>query len=288
MKKIYLIMPAIALISLSCTGDKPLSQLEATDEEAIYNVVMVDYGRLAHLEILPTTLPDTLEFMANPDSLHPLGWHNVTDINESFDVNISDQLVQSPYGLVYQGVANYTKTWTGTFEILRYNGEADSLERYTKDFTLRGTRTAICQKWGITSQRRGWHLTSIGDARYESPGHSYPFLDHLYFHADSNPESVFVFGIRATEDLIEFESGEELTIRFEYHDPHDLLLLFIPANNYGYQLAEPQPRAGGGFEVVFSLPQVTRIYGQIRILVVNAGQYESDYKAIGFSYNYRI
>lgn len=288
MKRAFLIIPALIAAMLACTGDKPLSRYEATDEEAIYNVVMIDYSRLAQLEILPGGPPDTLEFIANPDSLHPLGWHIVTDVDETFDVTISDQPVQSPYGLAYQGVANYTKIWTGTFEIMRYNAGADSLERYSKEFTLRGTRTAICLKLGITSQRRGWHLTSIGDARYESPGRSYPFLDNLHYQAGSGPEEIFAYGIRATEDLIDFEPGEQFTIRFELHDPHDLLLLYIPANNTDYQLAEPQPRAGGGYEVVFNLPQVTRIYGQFRFLVVNAGQSEADYAAIGFSYNYRI
>jgi len=288
MKKLLLTIFMTLPVIVGCVGDKPLSQLEATDEEAIYNVVMLDYSRLAQLEILPANLPDTLAFIANPDSVHPVGWHKVAEINETFDVTISDQPVQSPYGLVYQGTANFTRTWTGAFEILRYNGQADSLERYSKDFALRGTRTAICLKLGITSQRRGWHLTSIGDARFESPGQSYPFLDDLYFHAHSNPDSVFAFGMHATEDLLEFESGEELTINFNYHDQHDLVLLYIPVNNYSYQLAEPQPRDGGGFEVVFDLPQVTRIYGQFKFLVVNAGQYGANYKAIGFSYNYRI
>lgn len=200
---------AVALL-LACVGDKPLSPNEATDEEAIFNVLMIDNGRISELAILPASIPDTLAFIANPDSEQPLYWHVVDSTLDDFRVLFSDQPVQSPVGLVNQANVNMTKTWQGTFNILRYNDEADSLERYSKEFTLTGTRSAVCQQWGQTSQRRGWLLTAIGHARFVSPGSGYTFLNNLAYDSDSNDESIFHTGTMALEDIIRFDAEEEL------------------------------------------------------------------------------
>ena len=144
----------VFLIFLSCVGDKPLAQYEATDEEAIYNVVTIDNGRLSEFRVFSPDIPDTLGFMEMPESDQALHWHVVDSTDEDFRVTISSQPVQSPVGLVEQGSVTLTKIWMGTFNTLRYNEDGDSLERYIQAFELTGTRNGICQKWGQTSFRR--------------------------------------------------------------------------------------------------------------------------------------
>ncbi len=118
-------MMAVALL-MACVGDKPLSQYEATNEEAIFNVVMIDNGRLSELVILPTSIPDTLEFIANPDPDQPLYWHVVDSTTDVFRVLFSDQPVQSPIGLVNQANVNMIKTRHGVFNrvVIYTKGEA--------------------------------------------------------------------------------------------------------------------------------------------------------------------
>jgi len=287
--KFTLSIPLIAVALLSaCIGDKPLSPYEATDEEAIFNVVMIDNGRLSELVILPASMPDTLAFIANPDSGQPLYWHVVDSTIDDFRVLFSDQPVQSPVGLVNQANVNITKTWQGTFNILNYNYEADSLERYSKEFKLTGTRSAVCQQWGQTSQRRGWLLTAIGHARFVSPGSGYPFLSNLTYDSDSNDDTIFHTGTMDLEDIIRFDAGEEVTLNFSLEDDSDPALIYVPVNNYGYELAVPTPDGSGGYRVIFVMPSISRIYGQFRFLVINAGNFSGNYAASGYSFNYRV
>lgn len=273
----------------NCVGDKPVSSFEATDEEAIFNVMLIDNNRISSLEILPTDEPDTLGFMESPDTLHPLYWHNVVETEEDFEVIILDHLVETDIGMVYQANVTYMQTWTGTFETLKYNIAADSLERYSKEFTLEGTREAVCQQWGLSNnQRRGWILISIGDAQFISSGADYHFLSELYFDSHPDYDSVFSFNIQPPGDFIEFNPGEELTIRFDFNDDSDLLLMFLPADDSDYQLAEPVSHPDSGYQVVFNMPSQSDLYGQLKFLVVNAGLIDDDYKAFGYSFNYHI
>jgi len=280
-------MMAVALL-MGCVGDKPLSQYEATDEEAIFNVVMIDNGRISELEILPSSMPDTLEFIANPDPDQPLYWHVVDSTIDEFRVLFSDQPVQSPVGLVNQANVNMIKTRRGVFNILRYNDSADSLERYSKEFELTGTKSSICQQWGQTSQRRGWLLTAIGHARFVTPGNDQAFLDNLSYDSDSNNDTIFQTGTRNIEDILRFDAEEEVTLSFRVDDETDLVFIYVPVNNFSYSLAVPVPDGSGGYQVPFIIPSLSRIYGQFRFLVINAGNISSDYAASGYSFNYRV
>jgi len=280
-------MMAVAL-SMACIGDKPLSQYEATDEEAIFNVVMIDNGRLSELAILPASIPDTLSFIANPDPDQPLYWHVIDSTIDDFRVIFSDQPVQSPIGLVNQANVNMTRTWQGVFNILRYNNGADSLERYAKEFELAATRSAICQQWGQTSQRRGWLLTAIGHARYVTPGHDQAFLIDLTYDSASNDAFVFQTGIQSLEDITRFDAEEEVTLNFRVNSESDLVYIYVPVNNFSYTLAVPVPDGSGGYQVSLVIPSISRIYGQLRFLVINAGYVSIDYAASGYSFNYRV
>ena len=273
----------IAIFATGCVGDKPLSEIEATDEEAIYNVIQIDNYRLSTLDLITS---DTVEFIINQDTLSTLCWHSVEETDEDFSIDISDHKVDSPVGPVYSASVEYSKTFVGTFETLRYNAEIDSMERFPKEFVLTGTRSAVCQQWGISNQvRRGWILISISDARFSTPGGGYHFLDSLCYVSSTDSMGVFSYGIRNLEDLVHFETGEEVTIHYRLIDDEDFLFVFVPVNDYAYQLAVPQPDSSGGFKVVFDMP-ARRIYGQLRFLVINAKAILSDYRASGYSYNY--
>ncbi|MCP4580353.1 MAG: hypothetical protein GY839_01950 [candidate division Zixibacteria bacterium] len=272
------------LILMACTGDKPLSQYEASDEEAIFNVITIDNIRLSELAIFPSDVPDTLEFIQNPDAENPLYWHTVDSTDEQLRVLISNQPVDSPVGLVEQASGTLTKTWLGVFNSLRYNDDADSLERYAREFELAGTRSSICQKWGQSSHRRGWILTSIGSARFTSPGGGQSFLNNLVYQSESNSDSVFHEGVVDTDDILRFDSEEEVTIRYDLNNDSDLLFMLIPVGNYSYELASPVPAPAGGYQVTVAMPSTRRLYGQLRFLVINDG----DYQAVGYSYNYRV
>jgi len=279
-----LIMAILSILFCSC--DKPLSPMEATDNEAIYNVVLIDYYRVGDLEIIPSDIPDTTEYIENPDPVNPIYWHKIEQTEEDLDIIISDQPVETEVGSFYQAEVTYTKTWSGNFNIIRYNNNADSLERFSKEFVLTGIREAVCLKMGLTNHRRGWCLTSIGDAEFTSLTPEPRFLDYLYYFSGSSSDSVFDFGSRSLNDLIVFNTGEEVTIRFDLISDLDELIMHVPVDNYNYQSAEFQPEPSGGYKTIFNMPSVS-LYGQLKFLVINAGDVSEDYLARGFSYNYK-
>jgi hypothetical protein len=280
------ILIAVLAFLFACNSENPISELEATDEEAIFNVVIIDNARLSDMQAFPTDIPDTMEFMANPDPLAPLYWHAVDTVSERFQVSISDLPVESPVGLVYEASVLYTKTWEGTFNILAYNSFADSLERYTKDFVLNGSRSARCQRWGVTNQRRGWLLTKISDAHFAAGAKE--FLRHLYYHSESNDDSVFNAALKSLDSIPRFNAEETVSITFEIPETTDQTYIFVPVNNFSYELATPESAPGGGYQVTVTMPSISRMYGQFRFLVVNAGQFGQPYAAAGYSFNYRI
>jgi len=287
MRKIIWIFLALAGLLLSCDEDSnPIDSVEATDEEAIFNVIMLDHPRLSVLDILSTDIPDTLTFTETPDAANPLYWHVVDTTYESITITISNTQVDSPVGLVYQSYAHYTETYEGTFEILAYNSSADSLERYSKEFSLAGSRNVYCQKWGTSSQRRGWVLTSISGASFTAGG-GYNFPDDLYYHCQSNDDSAFVISTQETDDIVRFDAEEQLTLTYNDISSTDLVYIFVPDENYSYILATPE-LVDGSYQVQITMPSVSRLWGQLRFLVINAGQYSQNYKATGHSYNYRI
>jgi len=67
----------VILSIMFCSCDEPLSQLEATDNEAIYNVILVDNYRVGDLEIIPSDIPDTTSYIENPDTANILYWHKI-------------------------------------------------------------------------------------------------------------------------------------------------------------------------------------------------------------------
>jgi hypothetical protein len=172
--------------------------------------------------------------------------------------------------------------------ILKYNNAADSLERYERAFSLTGTREAVCLKMGSTSRRRGWVLTSIGDAIFRSSPGAPAFFDYLYYHAGSKPDSVFEFGSRSLNDLVSFNHGEELRLQFDYPDTSYRPIIFVPYNTYYYRRETAEADSSGGYKVVFNLPTVINLYGQLKFLLVNIDAASESYEAAGYSYNYRV
>jgi hypothetical protein len=272
---------------IACNDKNPVSRIEATNQEAIYNVLFNDYPRLTTLDFLTSFVPDTQAFVANPDSGRPLYWHEIEDIHDTLAISIGENPVPSPVGLVYQAGVSYSIRYTGKFHTMRFNVLADSIERYYKTFTLYGSRIATCQQWGLPNQpRRGWLLTQIGDARFYSG--DYHYLNGLNYSTTNHPTSTaFVYSSHDPTLLESFNTGEEMTVNFGLITPSDLLLMYIPLNDYGYQLAVPQLDTATTYNVTFNLPS-RKIYGQLRFLVTNAGDVNGLYKASGYSYNYQI
>jgi len=285
MKKLSLLIIGLFALLIACSGDTPYSQYEATDNEAIYNVLLVDNLRLADLVIMPD-IADTQAFIANPDSAHPIYWHDVDSTSEDLQITYAGQ-VQSPVGMVDQANVVFTRTWLGSFIKLSYDPQGDSLVRQSVGFQLSGIRSAICQRWGSTSQRRGWLLISISDARY-SAGGSQNFLDKLVFHSESNDDSLFHHGLVTIDDMLRFDAEEEVGFNLELDNQSDLLYMFIPDNNFNYRLADLTETQPGEYQVDVTMPSIRSMPGQLRFLVVNLGSFPNEYKALGYSYNYRI
>ena len=51
MRKTFILVIVLAAILLQYSCDKPTSSLEASDEEAMYNIMFTDYYRLSTVEI---------------------------------------------------------------------------------------------------------------------------------------------------------------------------------------------------------------------------------------------
>lgn len=286
MTRIIITIPIICSL-LACTGDKPLSPIEATDEEAIYNLLFNDYWRLTTLDIIDFSVPDTAAFIADPDSSRNLYWHTIDSTRENLVIDILPNPVPSPVGDVYQGNVLYENTFYGSFHIIRYNTASDSIERKTKPFALKGSRQVTCQQWGFPSQiRRGWLIWSIADARFVTLGQAYHFLDSLTYRTATQAETTLTYETLLFDQLRRFAIGEQLTVSVETVESVDRLFFVIPYNDFGYRLAEPASDSSGLMTFVFNMPS-RAVYGQLRLLLVNADDWLPPYKAVGYSFNFR-
>lgn len=287
MRWITILIIMLSIFALNCEDDNPVSYYESTDEEAILNVVMVDNVRLSGVSPFTDATPDTLAYIDDPIADQPLYWHVVDSTVERLPITYSTNQVESPVGLVDQAYANYTIKFYGNFYNLVYNSEADSLERYVKEFVITGTRRAICQRWGRAgSTRRGWTLISISGATI-SAGGGQAFLQDLRYISSSNDDSTFSVSLTEVDELLEFDTEEEITLRFDLDSESDLAYIYIPNNNFGYSLAEPTT-ISDGYEVAVTMPSYSNIYGQFRFYVVNVGDYEDIYRSSGYAYNYQM
>jgi|GEM_PF-1983869 hypothetical protein len=287
MKHVIGIIFIFGLVIMACSGKNPVSPIEATDEEAIYNVLFQDNYRITVFDFFKIAIPDTAAFLANPDPNNPCIWHDVQYTSENLVITILDNPVQSPVGLVMEGHVTYTINDTGKFRIIMYNSAADSIERDSVKFNLTMTRSATCQQWGRTNTiRRGWLLTSISDARV-SGGQNYPFLSGLRYSSVTHADTSFVYGTHEPGEMLKFSPSEEISIRYQTPDSLDKVFIYIPSNNYGYRLATPQKDSLGVWRATFTMPSVN-IYGQLFFYVVNVGNFNQAYRASGYSFNYRI
>lgn len=287
MKYVFGFLWIFGAVVLSCSGKNPVSPIEATNEEAIYNVLFQDNYRIVAFDFLNIAIPDTEAFLANPDADHPCIWHDVQYTNENLIITVLDDPVQSPVGLVMEGHVTYTLTDTGKFRIILYNAAADSIERDSIKFSITMTRSATCQQWGrVNSIRRGWLLTSISDARVAG-GQNCPFLSGLGYSSLTHRDTSFAYGNHAPAELLSFSPSEAVSIHYQTPDSLDKVFIYIPSSNYGYRLAEPQMDSLGIWRATFTMPSVN-LYGQLFFYVVNVGNFNQAYKALGYSYNYRI
>jgi hypothetical protein len=275
------------LLLAGCSGKNPVSPIEATNQEAIYNVLFQDNYRIVAFDFLDLAMPDTQAFIDNPDPNKPCIWHDVQFTDEDLIVTILDQPVPSPVGLVYEGHVTYTVNDTGKIRILMYNAAADSIERDSVKFDIRANRSATCQQWGqVNKVRRGWLLTSISDARITA-GQSYHFLSNFTYSSASHRDTTFVYGNHEPGELVSFSQSEQVTFQYQLPDSLDRVFAYIPDNDYGYGLAEPVRDSLGIWRASFTMPS-RKINGQLFFFVVNVGQFDQVYRASGFSYNYRI
>lgn len=282
---IILLMPVILIFA--CSGKNPTSPVEATDQEAIYNVLFQDNYRIVAFDFLNLAIPDTAAFLANPDPEHPCIWHDIQFTSENLPIVILDEPVQSPVGLVREAHVTYTVVDTGKFRILMYNAVADSIERDSARFSYNISRAATCQQWGRSNAiRRGWLLTQISDLRITS-GQDYVFLSNLKFSSLTHHDTSFAYGNHSPDELLSFIPSEEVTFHYQKANVLDRVFIYLPDNNYGYRLAEPQQDSLGIWRAGVTMPSV-KIYGQMFFLVVNVGNFDQAYSGIGYSYNYRI
>jgi len=288
MKKLGLIAIAAAFLGLGCSGEKPFSQIEATDEEAIFNVFFSDYPRLTALDLPKVVQVDTQSYIDNPDPDRPIYWHQVAYTDEDLNIAILDNPVPSPIGLVNQANISYAVLDTGYFWMMRFNVAADSMERFSQRFSMRASRTAVCQQWGQPNQsRRGWLLIEISDARYSSTGQSYHFLQNFGYSSVSHPDTNFVYASHELSELLSFHPSESVHVSYDLIDSLDIVLAFVSQGDFGYQLALPERDSADIYNLDFAQPS-KKIYGQLLFLVVNVGDFDAPYRANGFSYNYRI
>jgi hypothetical protein len=275
------------VLLVGCSGKNPVSPVEATNQEAIYNVMFEDNYRIVAFEFLNMAIPDTLAFIANPDPDHPCIWHDVQYTDENLIITVLDQPVQSPVGLVYEGHVTYSVNDTGKFRILMYNAAADSIERDSVKFNITMSRSATCQQWGQPNKvRRGWLLTSISDARITG-GQTYHFLTGLTYTSNSHHDTTFVYGNYEPGELLGFSPSEEVSFEYQLADSLDKVFVYIPDNDYGYRLADPEIDSLGVRRASFTMPS-RKINGQLFFFVANVGHFDQAYRASGYSYNYRI
>ena len=223
MRNYFALIWVVILILSSGCGKKGVDPVEdATDVDAVANIVLFDYGHLFLPDSLATPIPDTLPLeLASPYKLEKF-WRTVELDSLILMIGEQDTIIEDSVRIVPIRGVTVARHMRGKLEIMATDtsdGESRTV-RMSKPYFTSGSVNGTVKKYGFDyNTRRGWLLTDIGNARYS-------YGDRVvHICSSSHPEDTITPGLGTYPFSLfpVFSNGESLTVLVENLLPSDTI-----------------------------------------------------------------
>jgi len=275
--------------SLFSCGDTGVSSKEdATDFDAIYNIIRYDKPDEFNVDLIDFSIPDTLVPLLS-DIIIDRYWYVVDSTQYAVSINIENPDQNDSLGAVPTADVIIDKRFLGNFEIIGRDttGGQNTPVRDSTRFGIQAIMTAQFERFGFYyNYRRGWLLSKISNVSYFNIGtrageiRTYidsPSYNHVRLEDVQTPLS----------DVVEFSPGDSVTVTIQ---------------NCVYPFTSIRYDGGGGFTTQLLAPdsswvctwgfRVSSVEGYYHFLVDQTNpRYEGDSLATGKSsrgYLYRV
>lgn len=275
MKNCLYILPLFIAAFLACgkTGVEP--PVDASDNDAVYHIMIYDSPNAFKLDLMDRSIPDTT---APLTASNPIQWWR-TIYHDSLDIDIQvfypgqhDTTGAVPYANVTE-----LKYFWGTLEVIAIDTTGDSWRRVrlSKNFVMLGSINAVFQQLGSDyNTRRGWRLMQISDATFiprPSGGHT-PVSPRVEVQTQDSLLNINPSAVKALRYLPQFTPGESVTVNIYPTDTTSAVSLRYPAgNSLASKNLSLQP--GGVFQGGFTFQRLED-YGHFLADVINPSALE--------------
>ena len=248
-----------AVMSFSCGDTGVTKPKDATNEDAIYNIIRYDAPSLFNLDLLDFSVPDTLPF-ATGTIVPTVYWYDPDRDSLFIDIQIRYPQSGDPIGTIPVANVSVSKHFFGSFEIIGVDTAGGGSEpvRMSKEFAIMGLIDAYFEKYGFDSDsRRGWLLTQISDAVFvgnvSGPQGN---IGSITVSSPSYPDHVVDTTIKGFSGILTFAPGESLTISIQTVNVGDFVTLRYRSG--GALVSVPVPADENGDHIAgFRLPSAT-------------------------------
>jgi hypothetical protein len=290
MKKLisYCLLSASIVFLANCgnTGVDPV--VDATDEDAIYNIIRYDNPRTFNIDFLNMPVPDTSDLLAGTPYQPLHFWRTVTWDSLFIGIGRPDTTLEDSSRIIVVRTVDVKQMFRGNLEIIALDTAGGSqIVRLSKHYSAEGNIPATFKKYGFDyNTRRGWLLTSIGNTIYGNQ------LGQVRIWPADHPDSVISVGTReySLSQFPVFTTGESLIVSVTVPDSNDKVSIKYPSQG-GFTWQNLVYNESGNFEGGFSFVQIA---GDKHVLVdiIGSQVLQQDTvayhpSAIGILYNVR-
>jgi hypothetical protein len=211
-KSISLILGFVILILASGCGKTGVDPIEdATDIDAIINIVRYDNAALFNADKLDMPIPDTSELLAGQPYQLVNYWRTVNWDSLFILIGRQDTILEDSTRIIPFRNIEVQQFFAGSLEIIALDTADGNSRRVhlSKSYSSKGTIEGVVKLYGFPyNTRRGWMLTEIGNSIYG------PQIGQVKIWTASHPEDTISVGLRRYpfSEFPVFADGESLTI----------------------------------------------------------------------------
>ena len=256
---IALMAALVSLISCGTSGVDPIA--DATDEDAIYNIIRFDNPHAFNIDRLGTPVPDTSMILAGSPYQPLYFWRTVSWDSLFIDINPPDTIIEDSSRIVVTRSVDVKQMFRGKLEIIALDtAGGDHRVHLSKNYASEGIIRATFKKYGFDyNTRRGWLLTDIGNTIYGAQ------LGQVRIWPADHPGEVITVGTRVypLNQFPTFTTGDSLIVSVTVPDSGDAVSIKYPSAA-GFSWQRLVRNESGNFEGGFRFAQ---IFGEKHILV---------------------
>jgi hypothetical protein len=291
-RKAVVIGLLLLILSGGCgkTGVDPVE--DATDIDAIINIIRYDKAALFSIDLLDTPVPDTSGLLSGQPYQLVDYWRTVNWDSLFIIIGRQDTIIEDSSRIVPYREIEVRRFFKGNFEIIALDTADGNSQRIrlSKSYSTEGTVGGVVKLYGFPyNTRRGWILTEIGNAFYGD--HDF----YLKLWSSSHPADTIIPGLNTYPFSVfpEFTDGESLTVSVVNRIPLDSLgavLLKCPTADGFLWRPLAKTESGtfvGGFRIYDNIYDKHIIVDMVHSRVFEQDSTRYITSAIGVSYNVR-